>query len=245
VDLHDWQSHSSMLAGEGGLAATTRRLMPTVGCEADAVAFTQQAADMFAPGATPATVAPNGGYSHGPASLAVPGCTRAALEACLVLAPRQRRLRVVHNLRRRAADGTWQLDGIEVHQERYDSPYCGKLELAGCGGGLKGFATAQPLAAEELHGSWMATGLRYAVDASSGQCQRREVRDEGWSVEGLQAGAPTLHPLAAWSACGLQGEDVCVAAGVALEGGASMAVVTRRYKAGSLALVDLLTLARA
>ena len=31
VDLFDWQSQSSMLADDTGLAATTRRMMPTVG----------------------------------------------------------------------------------------------------------------------------------------------------------------------------------------------------------------------
>lgn len=42
LQLYDWQVQCSMLANEKGLQYVTRRLMPTVGCEADAIAFEEQ-----------------------------------------------------------------------------------------------------------------------------------------------------------------------------------------------------------
>lgn len=68
-------------------------------------------------------MAPDGSYSAGPASISAPDCFKAAFEHCLALplaeGQQQRmRLRVVHNLRRRGAEGEWQLDSVELHSER-------------------------------------------------------------------------------------------------------------------------------
>jgi hypothetical protein len=222
----------------------------SAGCEADAIAFTSDACQLFdgARGAA-STVAPDGSYSHGPSDISAPECIKAALEQCLVLQPLQRRLRVVHNLQRMGAERQWRLESVEVHQERYESPHHGKIELLGCGGGMKGFATGACLAADALQGSWTASGVRYSIDASStssgsGGLAAAVVEGEAWSAAGLQG--LLLHPLQAWSCCSVEGDDVSVAAGVLLEeGGASMAVVTRRLVAGRLVAAELLTLTRA
>ena len=222
----------------------------SAGCEADAIAFTSDACQLFdgARGAA-STVAPDGSYSHGPADISAPECIKAALEQCMVLQPLQRRLRVVHNLQRMGAERQWRLESVEVHQERYDSPHHGKIELLGCGGGMKGFATGERLAAEALQGGWTASGVRYSSVASSsssssGGLAATAVEGEAWSAEGLPG--LLLHPLQAWSSCSVEGDDVSVAAGVLLEeGGASMAVATRRLVAGRLVAAELLTLTRA
>ena len=132
----------------------------------------------------------------------------------------------------------------------YDSPYRGKVELSGCGGGLGGFATSERLAPEALRGPWVASGLRYACTPGGG-CRAQAVSGEAWSAEGLPGLA--LHPLRAWSACdigGQGGSNIRLAAGALLEstaegGPARMAVVTRRMEGGHLAEVELLTLVRA
>lgn len=125
VELFDWQSQSSVLADAGGARATCRRMMPTVGCEADAIAYTQDAVQLFGagPGAQPATVAPDGTYSAGPVDISSPDLRKAAFEHCLALPtdePEQgrMRLRVVQQLRRGTASGAWQLDSVELHSER-------------------------------------------------------------------------------------------------------------------------------
>lgn len=43
VELFDWQSICSSIATPQGLSYNVKRMMPTVGCEADAVAFTEEA----------------------------------------------------------------------------------------------------------------------------------------------------------------------------------------------------------
>lgn len=99
--------------------------LPPPGCEADAIAFTQEASQLFTtdPGTSssdaPPTVGPDGSYAAGPADVAALDAIQAAFEACLVLAPMQRRLRVVHNLQRMGAEGAWQLDNVELHSERW------------------------------------------------------------------------------------------------------------------------------
>lgn len=117
--------------------AHPRTLLPrpaaAAGCEADAVAFTQDARQLFSTAAgdgegAPPTVAADGSYSAGPADLSAPDDVKAALEACLVLAPGQRRLRVVHNLQRMGAEAAWRLESVELHSER-----CAALSVAWLG----------------------------------------------------------------------------------------------------------------
>lgn len=132
---------------------------------------------------------------------------------------------------------------------RYDSPYRGKLELSGCGGGMKGFASSEALPAEALAGAWqVAGGLRYTLEPGTAACSCTAAdRGEPWEAGSLQG--LVAHPLRAWSACSVGGEcggDICLAAGAVLgEGGARMAVATRRLTGGRLASVELLMLERA
>jgi hypothetical protein len=119
----DWQSQCSVpppeqAAGGGGLPLlrfASRRMMPTVGCEADAVAFTDEmtvigGANSTAT-ATPqqvlAAVAADGAYASAPSRLPADGRATVRLEACLPLPPasadaskRPERLRVVQTFTR-------------------------------------------------------------------------------------------------------------------------------------------------
>lgn len=255
VQLFDWQSQSSVLADGSGCAATHRRMMPSVGCEADAIAFTSQAQQLFgvpAPGGPQPPVAPDGSYVSGPADISAPDCAKAAFEACLALGcggdgaatQQPRRLRVVHNLQRVGSEGRWALDSVELHHERLDSTYRGKVELSGCGGGMKTFASADRLGADALAGAWVAAGLRYTADPAGNGCRADAVSSEAWSADTQPA--LLLHPLGAWSSCaiadGADG-DISLAAGVLL--GDSMVVATQRLVGGRLAAAELLTLQRA
>ena len=80
----------------------------------------------------PATVAPDGAYTAGPADISAADLLKATSELCLALPPadgstngraagregQRLRLRVVHNLARRGADSRWSLDAVELHLER-------------------------------------------------------------------------------------------------------------------------------
>ena len=133
---------------------------------------------------------------------------------------------------------------------RFDSPWRGKLELAGCGGGLKAFASGERLAAEALQGSWVvSSGLRYSMEASSGRCSCTAAEPgERWAAEGLAQGL-VLLPLRAWSSCttsGTAGCDVSLAGGMMLdEGGSRMVVASRQLAGGRLVGVELLQLEKA
>jgi hypothetical protein len=67
VELFDWQTQCSSLATDTVFQVTSRKLMPTVGCEADAVAFTEEGVKLWSAEEGPAVlpVLPGGSYSHG------------------------------------------------------------------------------------------------------------------------------------------------------------------------------------
>lgn len=67
VELFDWQTQCSSLATDTAFQVTSRKLMPTVGCEADAVAFNEEGVKLWSAEEGPAVlpVLPGGSYSHG------------------------------------------------------------------------------------------------------------------------------------------------------------------------------------
>ena len=181
VTLYDWQSNCSMhCSGTDGLSYTQRRMMPTVGCEADAIAFTSQQQQLFTPGHPSATVAADGSYSAGPADLAAAEIQSAAVEHCLVLRQGQR-VRVVHNLQRPSSGSSWEVVSIDVLHERYDAPYNGKGELGGCGGGMEPFAEGAALDRACLEGSWtVAAGVEFAFDQAGASCSEVDTAGKPW-----------------------------------------------------------------
>jgi hypothetical protein len=67
VELFDWQTQCSSLATDTSFQVTARKLMPIVGCEADAVAFNEDGLKLWDAEEGPALlpVLPSGSYSHG------------------------------------------------------------------------------------------------------------------------------------------------------------------------------------
>jgi hypothetical protein len=147
-----------MLAGEDSMQYIHRRMMPTVGCEADAVAFTEGGQEMLSDKSSSHIVfAADGRYSYGPENLVSEGRTKAAFEHCFTVEPR-RRLRVIQNFAKFGPAQQWSLANVEVHLERYDGPHTGRRELSGCGGGMEPFAQQPALDGAALEGSWVASG---------------------------------------------------------------------------------------
>ncbi|WIA14417.1 hypothetical protein OEZ85_002943 [Tetradesmus obliquus] len=161
VELWDWQSQCSSTTaaaadGRLKLRSMVRRLMPTVGCEADAIAFTEEvsgsssSSSSSADGAAAADAGvllvarADGSYSTGPATWPAADerrFTQLQLEHCFVLpqqaqaGPEQQqqqqqqrfRVKVVQNFKRAwGPAGGWRLTGIDLHKEKYDGPFTGK-----------------------------------------------------------------------------------------------------------------------
>ncbi|KAG1678874.1 hypothetical protein FOA52_003542 [Chlamydomonas sp. UWO 241] len=145
VVVADWQAQTSMLASaeEGTLQYRVRRMMPTVGCEADAVAWEEESQVLWA-GSSGRPVLPDGSYMAGPSCLS-PDDTKASVEVCLALpnvatgagAGKRSRVRVVTHLTRHGETKVWRAARYEVSTERYDTEYRGggqDLQLLGCHG---------------------------------------------------------------------------------------------------------------
>ncbi len=78
----DWHTQTSTLASDEGLLTTLKRLMPIVGCEADAVAFTEDRRASLQPDGGGQTVLPDGSYSCAP--LVLGDELTARVEHCIV-----------------------------------------------------------------------------------------------------------------------------------------------------------------
>ncbi|KAK9823574.1 hypothetical protein WJX72_003936 [[Myrmecia] bisecta] len=236
VELYDWQSQCSMLASDSGLQYTLRRMMPSVGCEADATAFTEEAQHSLKTATEQTgeakTIMPNGSYSIGPRRLE--GTAR--IESCLFTAEKQR-IRMIHLLKQRPQSQDWALDSLELHHERWDSPHTGRQELAGCGGGMPAFANKARVTAEQVSGAWKVEEHRaYSLTADGAfevsAASIGEVRQHDNSEGRL------LLPLGACSIVRGSGGDLRVVAGVVSDAG-KMHVAARAYKAGQLQRVEL------
>jgi hypothetical protein len=215
VQLFDWQSQCSCSAKDGSLIVTSRRMMPTVGCEADAVAFTEDRQAIFWGAASEASLTEDGGYNCGPAADAFTNrneiCS-AAMEACIPLFrdPKER-VRIIHILKRFNGHSPWSVSAIEVHKERWDGPYSGKRELSGCGGGMNGFSQHTKLSVQEK-----LFGMKWAGSENMAPLSGLF---ETHAVIGL--------PLNCWSATRIENGNLSVAAGVVLEDGIRMKVSIR------------------
>ncbi|KAF6253932.1 hypothetical protein COO60DRAFT_1666870 [Scenedesmus sp. NREL 46B-D3] len=284
VELWDWQSQCSSTTavdtgGNRKLRSMVRRLMPTVGCEADAIAFTEEqsgssssssssSSDADGTAAADAGVllvaSADGSYSTGPATWPAADKkhpTQVQLEHCFVLPQQQQtgpqqqqqqqqqqprfRVKVVQNFKRAwGPAGGWRLTGIDLHREKYDGPYTGKRDLAGCGGGQSGIAQQPALQPQQLAGNWAAaTAAAAGADAAPQPSQLLLVGSGGTAAAGAVASCfdasgaaaggvvAALLPLGAWSAVDINDEGRLrrAEAGVLLEGGGKRLVSVRRY----------------
>ncbi|GBF98323.1 hypothetical protein Rsub_10986 [Raphidocelis subcapitata] len=279
VELFDWQTQCSATTGAGGneLRSTLRRLMPTVGCEADAVAFTEDAttsatAAAGAPAAAAAGAAasealawlPDGSYSVGPASFDPEEASKLRFESCFAMeglslegapatppaaggAPRYR-LKVAQVLARNWADGSWRVASVELHRERYEGPFTGRKELAGCGGGQPAISKLAPTPPDQIFsGGWAAEGGVVLEAAPNGGLAPAPAAGSGgapFGGGGAAAGGggaavvETLLPLGAWSVVAFDGPGALrVEAGALSADGARRQVASRSYAAGAVARV--------
>eukprot|EP00877_Chromochloris_zofingiensis_P003184 jgi/Chrzof1/12867/Cz07g10080.t1 len=166
VELFDWQTQCSCQADAQQFNCTVRRMMPTVGCEADAIAYTE-AASSTSNDEQHLAVHSCGSYSAGP--LTLPDTVgKFSIEACLALGDGKLRFKVVHNMLRNWQDKTWTLNNVELHKEVYDGPYTGRKELAGCGGGQPAISKQPPVTQHQVVADWTAASVvEYQFDGTA------------------------------------------------------------------------------
>eukprot|EP00198_Chlamydomonas_reinhardtii_P004699 XP_001694035.1 predicted protein [Chlamydomonas reinhardtii] len=119
VELFDWQSQSSCIVPQGrSLRNIFKRLMPTVGCEADAIAFVEEAADVWQAdgGSLVKPVTPDGGYLAAPAQLPADG-GKVKLEGCVAAPGGKSRLRAVLTLMQHWESKQWQVAFVDLSRE--------------------------------------------------------------------------------------------------------------------------------
>lgn len=156
IELFDWQTQVSSRVVGTLLEVKAKKLMPTQGCEADAVAFEEapSAPEDLSSG-TPIT--PEGGFCLAPDALPA-ASGNARIEHCLPApAGERKRTRVVHNIENK--DGTrtgWRIREVEVYQEEWDGDFNHGTELFACGAGSRNVSKQPALDATWLGGSWGA-----------------------------------------------------------------------------------------
>lgn len=127
--------------------------MPTVGCEADAVAYTSEQLHLFRENEQNIPIMSDGSYIHSTWNLSPLKASSATVEQCLPL-HNSHRVRIVHTLQMDGENKAWQTESIDVHHEHRDGPYNGRIELQGCGGGMEAFAEQPPLNSSSLKAEW-------------------------------------------------------------------------------------------
>ena len=199
VKLYDWQTQCSMNCDSNSMSYSLRKLMPTVGCEADAIAFTEDASNGFEL-SSPEFVFSDAGLSTAGTGDCILDEKKFDCKAEHIITQKKGyRTRVVHLLKRMGAERQWQLQGVEVHIEKRDGPFSGKRELSGCGGGMNPFATSDALVTSELESKqWLADG----ITISQGEGLRTVVK-QPWSFP--PSGVPVLGlPMNVWTSCSLE-----------------------------------------
>ncbi|GIL74009.1 hypothetical protein Vretimale_5059 [Volvox reticuliferus] len=247
VELYDWQSQSSCLVTQGpgtvrSLRNIFKRLMPTVGCEADAIAYVEEAEDVWkADGGSPVKpVTPSGGYIAAPAKLA----GKAKVEVCLAAPASQTRLRATLTLMQHWESKQWQVTFVDLSRETYDGPFNGGVELSGCAGGGKPFAKEPVTSSEQLSGHWTATDVyRYSKSSdTTGRLELQLATEQGSaaSVASVEGSTTILLPLGAWVSCAAAGSEVRIVVG-ALRGDSERDIAVCSFVEGCISELVLAT----
>ncbi|XP_024402159.1 uncharacterized protein [Physcomitrium patens] len=185
-EVHDWQTQCSTLAHpeKGHFAYKDIKLVPTVGCEEDAVTVygvekcdVQRDASMLAyHGSGSYTITWRGNRvenesSHGPGKEVIREGDDLEVEQCLVHEQSRTRIRVCQHLRMRRH--------IRVFREAWEGPFRNGESLGGCAVGTAGFATEKPLHVSSLSGFW------HAMLYSSNSLQNQLVKQQMCKTGGL------------------------------------------------------------
>jgi len=213
IEIVDWTHMSSSLADDSGLLISVKRFMPTVGCEADAVAYVDETVKALKSEDDKTweakTIAADGSYSIGTRVLASDGdgFMKHRIEACMAVD--KERVRVVWDIRRRDAESAWKVMNIDLFKEELVSEYMGGTELRSCGGSV-GFGAKPRLDADAGNGLWRATaGTAYTCGKDQAfRCATFEAREQELDVADV-----VCLPLSVWSRVTVSGNDVLVESG--------------------------------
>ncbi|CAG9461592.1 unnamed protein product [Pedinophyceae sp. YPF-701] len=228
VTLYDWQTQASSTVREGTFTRMSKQLMPTAGCEADAVAFEEEIQEAGnTPGSGLAPL-PDGGYSIGPTAL--DSSKKELAEHCVPVGDGYR-VRVSQSLRNwTGAPGKWSVAEVKVFEEEFEGEYNAGTELFACGAGTRKLSDREALdAAKELAGDWVvAEGYPCTWAGAEGAGDAEE-----W-LGGVRAGGEgvVMLPGGAWSRVTASEAGVMIEAGVMERGGSGRVVVWRRWYDG-------------
>mmetsp|Transcript_29004 Transcript_29004/g.72804 ORF Transcript_29004/g.72804 Transcript_29004/m.72804 type:complete len:376 (-) Transcript_29004:601-1728(-) len=242
VEVVDWTHMTSTLATAEGLSNSVKKFMPTVGCEADAVAFVEESHQALkAPdgrGGEAKTISPEGSYSLGPRVLGADGGNgfeKHRVEACLA-GPDKERVRVVYTVQRRDGGSPWKVFALDVFKEMYVGEYEGGTDLRACGG-PDGYGQKPRTEAEALCGTWHRESARgYACNDSQEfvACEVEAPPERQVEEDGLVA-----LPLGVWSRFSSEGpEDFAVESGWMFAEGRQR-VVSRSYRSNALTSITI------
>lgn len=161
VEIKGFECLTSTQLLRGSLRTKRTRVLPSVGCEADAV-VPEVAERVIDPVAAPAAAAFDcGSYAAGPVNLAA---DERAWSLCLAepgeAGCRRTRVRVD------AGDVLEGFGALEVHVETWEGPFVDGAVLPGCGGEHASFADGERLGADALVGKWKVEETVYAREGA-------------------------------------------------------------------------------
>lgn len=163
MKVFDWQTQCPTLASEAGdpiLSYKLIKLLPTVGCEADAA--TRHSVDERVAGGTENT-ALGLGYDVNGSYVGVWGVKGGfELEHCLVHPSNgEVRVRVVMVVKVEGGEGL-KIAGVRVFSEQWYGPWRNGEQLGGCAIRESGFAQGERVEVEDVVGVWEGESLKVA-----------------------------------------------------------------------------------
>ncbi|KAH6767301.1 glycerol kinase [Perilla frutescens var. hirtella] len=189
VKVFDWQTQCPTLAesrdNSPSLTYKSIKLLPTVGCEADAATiYTVHERNISAPHNSAFAYLATGSYvAEWPIDSA--SAKSMELEHCLIdPTNRESRVRIIQVLQ--LQDSELKLLGIKVFVEQWYGPFRNGDQLGGCSIRDSAFATTERLKASQVSGGWQGLSSVAKVRTSHNmiqqlgdECASKSIRDEG------------------------------------------------------------------
>ncbi|CAM6086418.1 unnamed protein product [Calypogeia fissa] len=216
VEVYDWQTMCPTLGQEeepGNLAYKVIRLLPTVGCEADAAtAYCSEERDFGTalayafhangsynavwPGKGVVRNNPDAGRTGKIVVRNTDNSNEWEVEHCLVKkgGSSRNRTRILQQFRVDDDTKVPQLKNITVYVEQWDGPFRNGESLGGCSTSGSGFATTEILEHRSLTGSWKAESF-----LAEGETSPRLTFEGSGDVERSQAEEIVALPMNLWS----------------------------------------------
>uniref|UniRef100_A0ACD5WRT8 Uncharacterized protein n=1 Tax=Avena sativa TaxID=4498 RepID=A0ACD5WRT8_AVESA len=208
VEVFDWQTQCPTLADPAtpcALHYRLVRLLPTVGCEADAATVhTSHQRHASSASAFAYDGAAGGSYvaawPKGPATVL-------EVEHCVVRPDNEEvRVRVVQTVALGKDEA--RLRGLKVFSEQRYGPFRNGDQLGGCALRESAFAAGEKLAVSEVLGQWESTArFSSALNPETGKFAGLEPDDEPRRTARDEAGVMTLLPKQLWSSFKVNDDD--------------------------------------